>query len=220
MATINSPPNEYDRTKKCTRGAVWAFPEIKVTWRQPGDFGRYPLERHDVKLLRRIALLATLLAIALLIASPSIIHSRRVAHFESVCGAVASQGGSLSFDLQGDYWLTISGVAATDETIRTLLPQLHALPSGFTFIGPGEGRHFYVEINHSKITARGLTDLCSLPITSITLTHCSNLDDNAVDALVTLRNPNAIINGDVRLTPNALELLRKRMQNAFPNVHG
>jgi hypothetical protein len=180
----------------------------------------YPLERHDVKLLRRIALLATLLAIVLLIASPSIIHSRRVAHFESVCGAVSSQGGSLSFDLQGDYWLTISGVAATDETIRTLLPQLHALPSGFTFIGPGEGRHFYVEINDSKITARGLTDLCSLPITSITLTHCPNLDDNAVDALVTLRNPNAIINGDVRFTPNALELLRKRMQNAFPNVRG
>jgi hypothetical protein len=66
----------------------------------------------------------------------------------------------------------------------------------------------------------GDTDLCSLPITSITLTHCPNLDDNAVDALVTLRNPNAIINGDVRLTPNALELLRKRMQNAFPNVRG
>jgi hypothetical protein len=160
-----------------------------------GDRGRYPLERYEVKLLQRSPVLAILLATVLLIASPSIIHSRRVAHFESVCGAVASQGGSLSFDLQGDYWLTISGVAATDETIRTLLPQLHALPSGFTFIGPGEGRHFYVEINHSKITARGLTDLCSLPITSITLTHCPNLDDNAVDALVTLRNPNAIING-------------------------
>ena len=173
-----------------------------------------------MKLLQRSPLLAILLATVLLIASPSIIHSRRVAHFESVCGAVSSQGGSLSFDLQGDYWLTISGVAATDETIRTLLPQLHALPSGFTFIGPGEGRHFYIEINHANITARGLTDLCSLPITSITLTHCPNLDDNAVDALVTLRNPNAIINGDVRLTPNALELLRKRMQNAFPNVRG
>jgi hypothetical protein len=185
-----------------------------------GHRGRYPLERHYVKLLRRIALLAILLAAVLLIASPSIIHSRRVAHFESVCGAVSSQGGSLSFDLQGDYWLTLTGVAANDETIRTLLPNLHALPSGFTFIGPGEGRHFYIEINHANITARGLTDLCSLPITSITLTHCPNLDDDAVDALVTLRNPNAIIDGDVRLTPNALELLRKRMQNAFPNVRG
>jgi len=27
-------------TKKCTRVAGRAFPEIKVTWRQPGDFGR------------------------------------------------------------------------------------------------------------------------------------------------------------------------------------
>ena len=139
--------------------------------RVPGDFPRYLLERYEVKLLRRIASLVILLAAVLLIASPSIIHSRRVAHFESVCRAVSSQGGRLSFDLQGDYWLTISGVAATDETIRTLLPQLHALSSGFTFIGPGEGRHFSVEINHSNITDRGLTDLCPLPITSITLTN-------------------------------------------------
>jgi len=173
-----------------------------------------------VKLLRRIALPAILLAIALLIASPSIIHSRRVAHFESVCRVVASEGGSLSFDLQGDYWLTLEGVAATDETLQILLPHLRTLPSGFTFVGPGEGRHFYVEIDHSNITARGLTDLCSLPITSITLTHGPNLDDGAVDALVTLRNPYAIINGDVRLSPKAFERLRERMQNAFPNVRG
>lgn len=202
------------------RRAGGQFSRMDAQLPAPADPYRYPLERHYVKLLRRIAFPAILLAIALLIASPSIIHSRRVAHFESVCRVVASEGGSLSFDLQGDYWLTLPGVAATDETIRTLLPHLQALPSGFTFVGPGEGRHFYVEINHSNITARGLTDLCSLPITSITLTHCPNLDDDAVDALVTLRNANAIINGDIRLTPNALELLRKRMQNAFPNVRG
>lgn len=29
------------RTKKCTRVADRAFPEVTVTWRQPGDFGRY-----------------------------------------------------------------------------------------------------------------------------------------------------------------------------------
>jgi predicted DNA-binding ribbon-helix-helix protein len=188
--------------------------------RRLGDRKRYPLERYDVKWLRRIALLAILSAIALLIASPSIIHSRRVAHFESVCRLVASQGGSLSFDLQGDYWLTLNGVAASDETIQTLLPHLHTLPSGFTFIGPGEGRHFYVQLDHSNISARGLTDLCSLPITSIALTHCPNLDDDAVDALVTLRNPNAIIIGDIRLSSGALKRLRERMQNAFPNVRG
>jgi hypothetical protein len=28
------------RTQKCTRVADRAFPEINVTWRQPGDFGR------------------------------------------------------------------------------------------------------------------------------------------------------------------------------------
>ncbi len=81
-------------------------------------------------MLRRVALIAILLVAALLIASPSIIHSRRVAHFESVCRVVARQGGRLSFDLQGDYWLTLTGVAATDEAIQALLPHLHTLPSG------------------------------------------------------------------------------------------
>lgn len=30
-----------DITKKSTRVAVQAFPEVKVSWRQPGDFDRY-----------------------------------------------------------------------------------------------------------------------------------------------------------------------------------
>ncbi len=30
------------RTRKCTRVADRAFPQIKVSWRQPGDFGRSP----------------------------------------------------------------------------------------------------------------------------------------------------------------------------------
>lgn len=34
-------PEENGRTKKCTRVADRAFPEVKVAWRQPGDFGRY-----------------------------------------------------------------------------------------------------------------------------------------------------------------------------------
>jgi hypothetical protein len=38
------------RTKKCTRVADRAFPEIKITWRQPGDFGRYPTEDNPLRL--------------------------------------------------------------------------------------------------------------------------------------------------------------------------
>jgi len=34
------------RTRKCTRVADRAFLEIKISWRQPGDFGRYRTERH------------------------------------------------------------------------------------------------------------------------------------------------------------------------------
>jgi len=33
-------PEAGGRTKKCTRVADRAFPEVRVTWRQPGDFGR------------------------------------------------------------------------------------------------------------------------------------------------------------------------------------
>ncbi len=147
-----------------------------------------------MKRLRRPVLLATLLAIALLIASPAIVYFQRVAHFDLVCRLVASQGGSLSFDLQGDYWLKLEGNAASEQTIETLLPHLRTLPAGFTFIGPGEGRHFYVQLDDSNIKARVLTDLCSLPITSISLHNCSNLDDDAVEALVTReRSTNCIL---------------------------
>ncbi|MCU0719075.1 MAG: hypothetical protein MUC83_05180 [Pirellula sp.] len=182
------------------------------------DLFRNPREKYDVMWLRRTALFATLVTILLLVASPSIVHSRRKAHFEFVCALVASYGGSLSFDLQGDYWLILEGSSAEEKAIDALLPHLRSLPSGFTFIGPGEGRNFYMQLDDSNITVRGLTDLCSLPITSVMLTNCPNLGDDAVDALVTLQSPYAIIGGDVRLSPGALKRLRIRMLNAFPNV--
>ncbi len=40
----------------------------------------------------------------------------------------------------------------------------------------------------------------------------------AVEALVTLQNLHANVVGDVRLSPEALQRLRQRMPNAFPNA--
>ncbi len=34
------------RTNKCTRVADRAFPEVKVSWRQPGDFTLYASRIH------------------------------------------------------------------------------------------------------------------------------------------------------------------------------
>jgi hypothetical protein len=50
------------RTKKCTRVADRAFPEIKITWRQPGDFGRSSfkaVDPHSMLLIVIIAFIAT-----------------------------------------------------------------------------------------------------------------------------------------------------------------
>jgi hypothetical protein len=35
--------------KKCTRVSDQAFPEVKVAWRQPGDFGLYLAQDSGVK---------------------------------------------------------------------------------------------------------------------------------------------------------------------------
>jgi hypothetical protein len=41
-------PEAGGRTKKCTRVADRAFPEVRVTWRQPGDFGRSSLSGNPI----------------------------------------------------------------------------------------------------------------------------------------------------------------------------
>ncbi|MDX1928682.1 MAG: hypothetical protein SFV81_19290, partial [Pirellulaceae bacterium] len=69
----------------------------------------YPPEIPDVNWLRRVTLLATLVAVILLIVSPAILQHRRAAHFDAIGKIVARHGGTLSFDLQGDYTLHLEG---------------------------------------------------------------------------------------------------------------
>jgi len=89
-------------TKKCTRVADRAFPEIGVTWRQPGDFSRSSFERPFVfkkgsELLafddRNIEwlLIVSLLGIGTAFATPIVSRSTNCTNFVS---ALISFGGT------------------------------------------------------------------------------------------------------------------------------
>src|SRR5688572_1079999 len=80
-----------------------------------------------------------------LLAAPTAVRSIRQRQLTATQRFVHDHGGSLDFDLvDGNYMFQLHGEAATDETIRKLVPKLKELPTGFTLIGPGEERFFWV----------------------------------------------------------------------------
>lgn len=87
-----------------------------------------------------------------------------------------------SFDMvDGNYMLDLSN--ATDQTVDRLLPTLIRLPTGFTFIGPGEDRDFWLTLNNATISDGGLDSLCNLHLGAITLENCHNLSDASAGRL-------------------------------------
>lgn len=63
----------------------------------------------------------------------------------------------MMFDMvDGNYMLDLHGNAASDENILAIVPQLSQLPTGFTLLGPGESRLFYVSIRDSTMTDAGI----------------------------------------------------------------
>lgn len=167
--------------------------------------------------MRKVALLLIGLAITALPLSPMLLYRYRVNQFHLAQELVARHGCLLEFDLQGDYSLALRDAAATDETLEAIVPTLLSLPHGFTFVGPGEGRHFYVRLENSNVTDAGLYTLCRLPISCLYIDNCPKLTDESVDSLLTLKNPYVIISGAVSFSDDALRRLRASLPNAFPS---
>jgi hypothetical protein len=185
--------------------------------RRLGYGRRYPLKEKKMSRMRKVAWLLIGLAVASLPLSPMLLYRYRVNQFHSAQQLVARHGCLLEFDLQGDYSFVLRDDAATDETLNAIVPTLLSLPNGFTFIGPGEGRHFYVRLENSNVTDTGLYMLCRLPISCLYIDNCPKLTDKSVDSLLTLGNPYAIISGSVDLSDEALRRLRVSFPNAFPS---
>lgn len=152
------------------------------------------------------------IAILAMTACPFVLYQIRMRQFRSVQSVVEQCGGSLSFDLQGDYTVSLDGL--DDSQIDAAIPALRSLPSGFTFIGPGEGRHFYISLQNSTLSDDRLSKICLLPLSAITIANCPELTDDSLIHLRAIRNGFANIHLDKSFSKEAIQELAKE----FPNT--
>ncbi len=153
-----------------------------------------------------------LLVVGGAIASPWLVYYRRESQFETAREFIESNGGHLSFDLvDGNYMLDLSNT--TDQAVDQLLPTLLNLPTGFTFIGPGEGRHFWLTVNNASISDRGLDKLCDLHLSEISLSNCMNLTDASAVRLSKLSFTHVSIGEGVPFSVDATRRLQSSLGN-------
>ncbi|MFN7731112.1 MAG: hypothetical protein ACK5OB_04365, partial [Pirellula sp.] len=123
---------------------------------------------------------------------------------------IECHGGSLSFDMvDGNYMLDLSN--ASDQTLDRLLPTLKRLPTGFTLIGPGEDRDFWLTLNNATISDGGLDRLCNLHLCAITLENCRNLSDASADRLSKLTSTQVSIGEGVPFSDEATRRLQSSL---------
>lgn len=140
---------------------------------------------------RRVKILLSFVALAILAvnSASNLIYYLRKTQLDEAQALVAANGGSLGLDLvDGNYMLDLHGTTATDETAAAILPTLRQLPNGFTLLGPGESRLFYVTLVDSSISDDGMQSLCTLPISCLSI-DCPNLTDASVDSLSSFARP-------------------------------
>lgn len=160
----------------------------------------------------RFKLITAMLLVALggAIASPWLIYFFRESQFNAARDLVKSTGGYLSFDLvDGNYMLDLSN--ATDQSVDQLLPILLDLPTGFTFIGPGEDRHFWLTLNNASISDDSLARLCELRLSEISLSNCPKLTDASAVRLSKLNFTHVSINGGVPFSDDATRRLQSSL---------
>ncbi len=157
---------------------------------------------------------------AALLGIPTLVRTIRQCQFNDAQQFVQNHGGSLDFDLvDGNYMVELRGDAATDETIRKLVPTLKRLPTGFTVIGPGEERSFWVSLDGSGITDSGISEICELGVAWLTLNGGSITDATATK----LSQPSelyGIILNNAGLSEAAIAKLRTAKPDATITVDG
>jgi len=168
----------------------------------------------------QLLILASACVVASVFAIPHFIRAARQRQFEAAQHIVQSHGGQLSFDLvDGNYMLDLRGDAASDATVQTLVPTLKELPTGFTLVGPGESRQFWVNLENASITDAGIDSLCDLEISWLTLTG-GTITDASVAKLSCAEELHAIILNDVTLSESAVADLRAAKPNAMVEING
>ncbi|MCA9125133.1 MAG: hypothetical protein H6822_18625 [Planctomycetaceae bacterium] len=168
----------------------------------------------------QLVLFALAFITAMIFVIPVFVRDARQRQFDAAQRIVESHGGQLSFDLvDGNYMLDLSGDAASDATIQKLMPTLKDLPTGFTLLGPGESRQFWLNLNGESLTDAGLDLLCDLEISWMTLAGGSITDTSAA-RLSSADELHGIILNNVKLSESAVAALRASKPNAMVEING
>ncbi len=150
-----------------------------------------------------IILYTTAVALVAVACSPFVIHRLRERQFRTAQGVVESCGGRLNFDLvDGNYMLDLEG--ANDATVAGMIETLRELPTGFTLLGPGEGRQYWITISDSSISDAGFAALCDLDVTFLTLSDCPRLTDASATTLSQFTHTHVNISGNIPFSDDAL----------------
>lgn len=169
---------------------------------------------------RQLGILVLAIIVGSCFAIPLLIRDARQRQFDDAQRTIQSHGGRLSIDLvDGNYMLELSGDAASDSTIETLMPTLKDLPTGFTLLGPGESRQFWLTLDGESLTDAGLGSLCDLEITWLALSGGSITDASAA-RLSNTDSLHGIILNSVKLSDSAVAALRASKPNAWVEING
>ena len=173
---------------------------ISISVKSPSP--RSTMTRRNVIILAAISIV-----IAATVAWLPLVRHHRQRQFAETQRFVDSMGGALSLDLvDGNYVLTLSGNNATDNTIHALLPTLKQLPTGFTLLGPGENRLFWVDLSGGSTTEDGLDALSTLRISWLAISS-AQLTDASVSSLLGMSDLSGVVLSDVQLTECGMEQL-------------
>jgi len=169
---------------------------------------------------KRTAIIISVSAIVMIgfACTPSVVYRLRERQFVAAQSVVQSSGGYLNFDLvDGNYMLELDN--ASDTTVERMIETLRSLPTGFTLLGPGEERGFWIMITDSSISDAGLATLCDLPVTYLSLSKCPRLTDASATRLSKLKYTYVSINGDVPFSEDAWVHLRSALGDGlYPQI--
>ena len=123
--------------------------------------------------------------------------------------AYTQYGGSLSWELvDGNYSVQLHGHAGSNETVKAISAILRDLPTGFTFLGPGESRLFHVALDSSQVNEDGFASLLQLPVEFLFLDG-GNITDLTATLLAHHHSLIWLQLDNVSVSQDALGMIRK-----------
>ncbi len=160
-----------------------------------------------MRMWRVTVAITTLLLMAATIASPIVIHASNSRAFSSAEKMLDQHGGYLRFDLVDGNYVVDLPASMTEESLDAIVDQLLHLPTGFTYIGPGEERLFWINANNARLDDRAIETLSKLRISSISI-NGERLTDKSAVSFAHMEDLMLITIGACNFSTTAIENLK------------